>query len=128
MFFMANHPDYGTELWVSDGTAEGTRVSFDGWPGALSGFGDSARQVVAAGDQLFILASSQLWVISGNPTSVPEALWVPGLRPAASFVGALGDRALLVGIRDGLYEPWISDGTVAGTFALTDLLGASGVS
>lgn len=87
--FFGNGPHFlDTELWRTDGTAEGTRIVADIWPGDGAGlpvlFGTVAPPVELDG-RLFFFASH------------PELGW----------------------------EPWLSDGTPAGTAAVRDIYESS---
>ena len=120
----------GRELWTTDGSALGTHLVRDIAPGP-----DSANPagLTVAGDRLFFGArtdgtGSELWVSDGTEagTMLVEDI-DPG--PASSLslfvyagMGPFGDRVLFAA-DDGTsgFEPWISDGTPAGTFRLADL-------
>jgi uncharacterized repeat protein (TIGR01451 family) len=132
----------GQELWKTDGTAAGTVLVKDIQPGSQS----SAPGVLTpAGGRVFFsavtnAAGRELWVTDG--TAAGTAL-VKDVLPGAgsgcssgSFdeyfsgagIAALGNGAVFVG-DDGTHgeEPWVSDGTAAGTLPLADLFpGARG--
>jgi len=118
---------HGRELWVSDGTEEGTRLLADIRPGL---FGSGPSGLVATDDgRAFFSADDgvhgrELWVTdgtnlgtrlvrnihSGASGSVPINLtYVGNGWVAFSAVGNNGGR-----------EPWISDGTAQGTFRLVN--------
>ena len=135
LYFTARDRMYGRELWHTDGTAEGTALVTDLTSGpASSDLGD----LVALGDSLYLT----LWGTSDDP-SRPAGLWhtdgtAAGTAPVP--LGSAGPPATdrrwseyptVVG-RDGwLYftaddgvhgnEPWVTDGTTAGTDLLADI-------
>ncbi|MEO1085340.1 MAG: hypothetical protein AAFY88_13965, partial [Acidobacteriota bacterium] len=55
VFFAARRADVGTEVWTSDGTAEGTRLLVDAVPGSPSGLSQVSNfiRMTAAGGRLF---------------------------------------------------------------------------
>ena len=66
LYFSANTPTYGTELWQSDGTAAGTTMVQDIYPGPL---GSNPTNFVVFGTTLFFTATdathpSRLWMLS----------------------------------------------------------------
>jgi ELWxxDGT repeat protein len=63
VFFSATSPNYGNELWSSDGTAAGTRMVADINPGAASSM---PEYLTVDGTSLFFVAS--------DPTH-PNRLW-----------------------------------------------------
>lgn len=120
VFFLAwDHPR-GRELWVSDGTAEGTRLAvdleLDGW--------DPAELIGAAGDRL-VYQSNGLWATDGTPEGThqlaPHQRPLPLHRPWPLRVGttaAVGDLLYFAYDR-GFSQPswlWRTDGTPEGTF------------
>jgi len=95
VFFFARDPALGRELWVTDGTPEGTRLVIDLAPGPNSGVRDE---------------------IPYPPTAIATA---PPLTPivvvegGVIFVGDDGVRGL---------ELWRTDGTAAGTLPLPEVV------
>ena len=96
LFFAARDQTHGTELWVTDGTPQGTRLVLDIRPGLGS---SELANFTAAGDKLFFTAEDgihgrELWVSDGtaagthlawdlNPggfSSSPDSLVVAGER------------------------------------------------
>jgi len=136
----AKHPEVGYEPWFSDGTEGGTHMLRDTFPGPANG-GVQLSQVGAGpgvlGAEVFFLATdstsltSALWRSDGTPVGTTEAFVIGA--PSASGgrpweLAPFGDR-ILFSARDGVIgrEPWISDGSFAGTASLGDLAaGASG--
>ncbi|HHI68946.1 MAG TPA: hypothetical protein ENJ97_06440, partial [Planctomycetes bacterium] len=112
---------HGWEPWVTDGTAGGTRLLWDTYPGRRS---PDDPEWVKAGKKVFFIAGVKsdrsFWVSDLTPS---------GTKPLAQKLVvcrnlvALGSRALFEakkGPAAGL-EPWISDGTPGGTGMLIDL-------
>jgi ELWxxDGT repeat protein len=73
LYFAALCPDYGYELWRTDGTPEGTRMAFDIYPGRDSSV---PEQLTVAGGRLYFQAFSPLF---GNELHVydPDFVDVP---------------------------------------------------
>lgn len=129
LYFMGHDNAYGTELWRSDGTANGTARVADASPGpdAPAAVG-LPRWLTAVGDRLFFVVrqlgvAAELWTSDGTtagtslvrsfPDSSPQSV---GLRDLVAF----GDR-LVFFAPSGTgadSELWTSDGTAAGTTVL----------
>ena len=128
VYFQANVPGTGNELWKSDGTAAGTQLAVDVRAGAVSGdpFG-----MTVFGNALYFVARStslgrELHRWDGQNLSVIDLQ--PGL--ASSFLLTY-DRDELVATSQGLFfrsgilqsneELWVSDGTLAGSHQVADI-------
>src|SRR5690606_38289105 len=126
--FAARHPTAGEEPWQSDGTAAGTNV-VDVEPGPS---GSTPAELVAAGATVIFPAEA---AGSGCARSAPDGppggtrrVWSFGPGTGA-HVGSKPDGVAAFGAR--VYyaattvaagaEPWISDGTAAGTVLLRDV-------
>ncbi len=127
LYFEANDGT-GPALWVSDGTAAGTRIVRDTWPGSDRDGG--ASWLTAVGNRLFFVAGSpgqgyELW--RSNGTAAGTALvadLVPGAQSShVHDVVAVGNRFYFVAEagpnRASGQELWVSDGTRQGTRQLT---------
>jgi ELWxxDGT repeat protein len=95
-------------LWMSDGTAEGTRVLVDTCPGCA----DAVEALGQVGERLFFLAYAE----PGR-----KSLWVTDGRTAERLSGPLSAGRESVVLRGVLYFVadgglWRTDGTAAGTF------------
>jgi len=128
-FFLANSGD-GAELWKTDGSEPGTVVVED-----LAGPASSypAFEADVLGRLFFSTVTStngdtayrRLWVTRGTPGTTVHvrdfSLFGPGGFAPASFL-AVGGR-LLFAADDGVHgnEPWLSDGSAAGTERVADL-------
>jgi len=142
LFFTANDGITGSELWVSDGTAGGTRLLKDinttgdnsNYPGS-----SNASNFTEFDGQLFFTADdgitgSELWVSDGtaggtrllkdiNTTENQYGDYpaYPGSSNASNFTEF--DGQLFFTADDGITgsELWVSDGTAGGTRLLKDI-------
>ncbi len=124
VLFSAGKEPEGYELWTSDGTSQGTRLVkdlcpypfCDGWPRLMGT--TASRAFLSAEDGS---GSRQLWVSDGTNG---------GTRVLTSFTAWRTqdlEHHLLHPATGKLFfrntDPWVSDGTLAGTFRLAELLG-----
>jgi len=126
IFFRANDGKNGTELFVTDGTAGGTKMVKDIRAGSLSSF-----PVLGGAFQgkLWFYANdgtngSELWVSDGTSagTKMFKDLW-PGSGSSFPRYFTEFNGKLYFSANDGTngYELWQSDGTVKGTIMLANL-------
>ena len=140
LFFTANDGVTGAELWVSDGTADGTLLLKDIRTGGNSGFRSLEPEFTEFDGKLFFTANdgvtgNELWVSDGtadgtlllkdiNTTDGPDGL-------SSSYASNLTefDGKLLFSANDGVSgnELWVSDGTADGTQLLKDIGRFSGL-
>ncbi|MCB9917367.1 MAG: hypothetical protein H6832_03085 [Planctomycetes bacterium] len=127
LYFNAVDPVVGRELWVSDGTAAGTRLVKD-----IRNPGDSrphslAPCTTAAGKELLFMSANtdlgyELFVFDGLDVTL-----VKDIRPGASAsnpqhtVSCNGRVFFFADDGQNGVEPWVSDGTAAGTTLLRDI-------
>ncbi len=114
--FIAYHPTYGHEPWITDGTALGTRLIADvvQGPTGIAGYG-----LVAHEGAVYFLGSGDLWRTDGTANGTWRVV-SNVVAPPASANG----RLYFAANSGGAYgvEPWISDGTTAGSMMLADLV------
>ncbi|MGH9360716.1 MAG: ELWxxDGT repeat protein, partial [Thermoanaerobaculia bacterium] len=114
-------------LWRSDGTAAGTGVV----EGLCAGACDAFHALAAVGDVLYLAAveygldggSETLWRSDGTPqgTHLIQPFFGGPFSPSLDRLTPAGSRLLFVA-DDRVHgaEPWVSDGTAAGTRMVRD--------
>jgi len=107
--------DHGRELWKSDGTAAGTVMVRDITKGREdTDFGE----FVAVKERLYFIAHEVLWTSDGTAQGTHRLVHF-----AVDQLTPFGDKLLFVGNESTQCgETWISDGTIAGTFPLKDIV------
>ena len=151
LVFAAGDASTGTELWTSDGTADGTRLLADLEPGATgsgptghpgASTTDPRPTFFASGGQLYFAATtsprgSELWRTDGTTggmtlvadvntataDAVPANQWYwSGYHPIPGNGVEVGGLTYFFAT-DGVHgvEPWVTDGTPAGTRMIADL-------
>lgn len=125
LVFFASDGATGCEPWVSDGTAGGTFLLRDSWPGAYGGFNPycPSCNAVSNGNIVYFSASdgsggSELWRTDG--TSLGTAKVYAGA--SAYGLGIVGNKVFFTA-NSGLYA---SDGTPGGTARVSDTALSSG--
>ena len=139
LYFTADDGENGEEVWVSDGTTEGTQMLVDIYPEVVSqqydfAFGSYAEDFVEFNDKLYFSADDgengrELWVSDGTAGGTRMLVDIyPGNGEYASFSSSPED---FVEFDDKLYfsandgengrELWVSDGTAGGTQMLLDI-------
>lgn len=126
LYFLANDGIYGSELWRTDGTEEGTVLFKDIAPGPSSG---SPNGFGIAGDALYFFAGDEehgreIWTSDGTEAGTRLVKDIaPG--PPSSVNSPLAGVAgrFVFSADDGVHgvEPWVTDGTEQGTRLLKDL-------
>ena len=135
LYFSANDGENGRELWVSDGTTEGTQLVKDINPGS-SPYGypnsSSPSSFTKFNNKLYFQADdgengSKLWVSDGTTEGTQL---VEDINPGGGYYGASYPKYLIES-NDQLYftaddnengrELWVSDGTSEGTQLVKDI-------
>jgi ELWxxDGT repeat protein len=120
MLFSAYEPEHGNELWISDGTSDGTALVADIIPGVNT---DPPTSLGVYLGKLFLSVpaangTSSFWVSDGTgPGTQQLATIEPG--SLTEFNGKLYFRAF--NRAHSQYEIWVSDGTPAGTALASDI-------
>ncbi|HEV7669088.1 MAG TPA: hypothetical protein VGS22_11220 [Thermoanaerobaculia bacterium] len=126
LWFAGTSPNAGEELWTSDGTQAGTRLVKDLTPGPQS---SDLRNFFAAEGRVYFVDGpgdgTVLWASDGTAGGTRRLVGEDD--PFASSLGvsfgaSAGGRAFFR-LTDEAHgpEPWVSDGTVAGTSLVADL-------
>lgn len=116
----------GTELWVSDGTAAGTRLVKDLYPGELSGL---PRGLTVLGERIVFVADTpdqlnKLWITDGTAVGTSMVRGLGNDEPGSTdmvlsnTLRVLGDSVIFAARVNDQVGIWKSDGTVAGTVKL----------
>lgn len=124
-------PDFGPQnegLWVSDGTAAGTRLALADPCGLCSG--DISEGIVGPGGRFFYVSDefredvSALWASDGTSAGTEKLAESPGRvdgDPIRSLARLGGSILFAASDPDHGQELWVSDGTAGGTRLLADL-------
>ena len=120
LLLFAQEPSRGMELWSTDGTAAGTTLVKDMAPGPESSF--PAFAVSAGGITYFTTRDeftgiARLWRTDGTTAGTS----VVGSMAPDGELAAFGSSILFAAEGLAGKEPWISDGTAAGTRMLKDI-------
>ncbi len=128
IFFRADTPAYGPELWVSDGTEAGTRLVKDIVDGSA---GSAPRLLETVGGLVYLSARNpargeELWVSDGTEAGT-RLFWDLGEGARSSSPAQLtpvGERLFFVATdAEHGQELWVSDdGTEAGTVLVKDIV------
>lgn len=124
MFFGGYDATNGNELWVTDGTAGGTHIVAD----IKAGIGNSSPQAFCKiGTDIFFTCTQtgferKLWKTDGTAGGTVQ---IPVAEPffiLDNAVGLVNNKMIFYAHNtvDG-YEPYVSDGTAAGTFMLANI-------
>ncbi|MEO8762847.1 MAG: ELWxxDGT repeat protein [Ginsengibacter sp.] len=115
-YFFAEDGLHGRELWRSDGTAAGTYMVKDIYPGTIS---SNPAYLVVSGNKLFFSATDGsgfgLWMSDGTDGGTNI---VPG---SPAYASSLTDVAGILYFFDNPGNLWKSDGTAMGTVVIATL-------
>ena len=110
-----SNPEAGCELWSTDGTAAGTVLVKDIFPGPDN---SAPNQFAVAGGQLYFFANdpggSGLWRSDGTAAGTTLLHSFPVNTPRRNLTAA-GSRVFFIADQFGEQRLWTSDGTAAGT-------------
>lgn len=124
LYFTADDGVHGRELWVTDGTENGTHIVAD-----IDTTGSSTpRSLIVFNARLYFGATdgirgSQLWTSDGTDTGTHLVKVVNATGPSGTNkLTILNDKFMFIA-NDGVHgaEVWISDGTEEGTVLLADI-------
>jgi ELWxxDGT repeat protein len=137
LYFVGYGGEIGAQLWESDGTAAGThRLTYVNTNPDAAGevFGLGVSNMTVAGDTLFFVGDDgtdgpQLWASNSSGTSMLTLTDTgDSIGSSDAFGLAMSNFTVLNGklfftADDDLHGPqlWVSDGTAAGTGALTNI-------
>ncbi|MEO8195696.1 MAG: ELWxxDGT repeat protein [Thermoanaerobaculia bacterium] len=124
--FAANDGSHGSELWVTDGTALGTGLLRDIYPGD---YPSTPRQFTRLGARVVFSAEDEehgleLWVTDGTyPGTALLKDIAPGLASSVPDDLVVRDGVLYFSAWSPNYgrEAWKSDGTSGGTMRISDI-------
>jgi ELWxxDGT repeat protein len=132
VFFTANDPERGTELWKTDGTTGGTVVVKDINQGSTS---SSPSYLTAIGSTVYFAANdgvngTELWKSDGTDvgTVIVKDIYSGSSSSTPQYIIAVGSN-LYFAADNGVQgrELWKSDGTLGNTVQLTEIYsGATG--
>ncbi|HEY1012301.1 MAG TPA: hypothetical protein VGE07_06305 [Herpetosiphonaceae bacterium] len=124
MFFTAERHDIGRELWISDGTADGTQLVSDLTPGGES---TSIGQIGALGGAAYFTVlradGFELWRSDGTAAGTGMVRAQSGALPASNMA-ELGGRLYFFAQTTGqpiVQQLWRTDGTAAGTRSMAQI-------
>ncbi len=128
LYFIASDPVHGSELWKSDGTTAGTTMVMDLNPGTASGiapYGTSFPLINVNGTLYFLGSTSTgtdsaLYKLDNTGTPVLVKNVIAGYVDWLINFTAVDNTLYFVNYDAGNYYLWRSDGTAAGTVAVTD--------
>jgi ELWxxDGT repeat protein len=133
VYFVASQTETGQELWVTDGTSDGTHLVADINPGTASSapanLTDLAGKLYFSADDG--LHGNELWVTDGTPAGTHMVSDI-GQAHSVGDVGEIGSNPnnltvagdkLFFTADDNLHgtEVWVTDGTDAGTHLVKDI-------
>ena len=121
VYFVATDSAHGREIWVTDGTSDGTAIAYDLSPG--TGSSNPAFLIASASGLLFFESNHKIY--SMTPGSAPVKLNAPPYTDLEPDYKTLGNK--IVRFKDGVAfaaqdasfqdstQIWVSDGTPGGT-------------
>ncbi|MCB9879296.1 MAG: hypothetical protein H6835_17000 [Planctomycetes bacterium] len=127
VLFAAGSDGLGREPYVTDGTPTGTAMLADLLAGS---FGSNPKEPCARGDDVFFRGDlfgggEQLFVAEFATQSIVQLTSATSPEPVPRAMAANGNKVIFSANSGNGREPWVSDGTVAGTFELLDIDGST---
>jgi ELWxxDGT repeat protein len=124
VLFRATTTDAGTELWITDGTEDGTEILKDIWPNDGATKSSNPNGLVAIGDLVYFSAATpdtnqELWVSDGTEAGtrlVKDILVGTGGSNPSGFTAFKGKVYFTA-----KGELWVTDGTEAGTVLVSEV-------
>lgn len=135
IYFTASDGAHGREIWLTDGSANGTFLLKDINPGPADGTNEGNFELCAYNGMLYFFATDGvhgygLWRSDGTAggTALFKDFNMGAIHPHAWFKVLNG--ILFLSADDGIHgtELWRTDGTVAGTSMVKDIIPGSGSS
>jgi ELWxxDGT repeat protein len=135
--FAASDNANGTELWITDGTTAGTQLLLDINTGTAS---SSPQNLTTFGSRVVFTATTvangrELWITDGTAAGTTLVRDIRTGATGSTFSSAFGvvgtfgtpGSYISFGANDGVSgtEPWVTDGTNAGTIFLRDIAAGS---
>ena len=118
MYFQGFSTTNGLEMWRTDGTEAGTFMVKDLYTGTTANV-KGAQAFARLGSSVYFISNYKLWKTDGTDAGT-VMLDVPGLNIYANHrLQTFKNKLYFIGhdATNGM-EPWVSDGTVAGTHIL----------
>lgn len=119
LIFTAYSRNYGTELWVSDGTDAGTYMYKDLNPGF---YGSEYNNFYAFNDKVFFTANFDLYTTDGTANGTSLFSVINGPSDVTGYI-QLENSLVIRGRLNGYHSSalWLSDGTTQGTTYINTL-------
>lgn len=126
VYFAADDNMNGRELWVTDGTSQGTRMVKNIFPGPSS---SSPTNLTVLGNKLYFVANDgvhgrELWISDGTPngTQLVKDIF-PGISNSTISQMFSWNGAIYFSSSDRVNneELWRSNGTASGTYMVKDI-------
>ena len=130
LVFAASTPSYGSEIWVTDGSSNGTFMLKDIRPGFSSSF--NQLNTFVSGDMLYLVLmdstttnANNLWRTDGTAQGTIKMMtfsqsW-PVPNATQNLISGVNGKCIFVYGDNNNKELWVCDGTAGGTKLLKDI-------